>query len=126
MDNRVRSCREGDIVVLTIAVSQLHGEQLCREIGKELIEAVEGLERPRVVVDLSEVEYVASMGLAILLRLHHKLAQRAGRLVLCGVTAWPADVLDVTKVAPRDPSVRSVLELAPDVTSALAQLGGPL
>ena len=50
------------------------------------IEAMlEGTDEPRVIVDLSEVEYVASSGWSIFFNLRKKLVMKNGKLALCGM-----------------------------------------
>lgn len=121
----LKSRCEGDVLILTVTVAELHGEALCKAVGQELLQAIAGRDRPRVVVDLEQVQYVASMGLAILVRLRRQILEQQGKMVLCGVTQAPADVFDATKLAGRDTASRYIFELAPDVPAALAQLAAP-
>lgn len=53
----------------------------------------------KAVVDLSEVPYIDSTGLAFIVDLHKWLESRGGQLVLSGATDRVRDVLDLTHIA---------------------------
>jgi anti-sigma B factor antagonist len=63
-------------------------------------------ESPRVLVDLSEVEYLASMGIRLFTMNAKSIASRKGRMVLLRPTPEVRDVLEVTGI----PSIIPVYE----------------
>lgn len=50
---------------------------------------------PRLLVDLSGVEYISSAGLRVFLMLARKVKEAGGRLVLCGMGASVRQVFDL-------------------------------
>ncbi|MBK5255703.1 MAG: STAS domain-containing protein [Vicinamibacteria bacterium] len=50
---------------------------------------------PRLLVDLSGVEYISSAGLRVFLMLARKVKEGGGRLVLCGMGASVKQVFDL-------------------------------
>ena len=69
-----------------------------------------------VIVDLSEVTYMDSSGIATLVVAHGAARKSAGRLVLAGLTDRVREVFKLARL-------ESVFELAPTVAAALASGG---
>ncbi|MGA2591166.1 MAG: STAS domain-containing protein [Bryobacteraceae bacterium] len=66
------------------------------------LSAKNGLERAGIVnavVDLSEVPYVDSTGLAFVVELHKALQRRGGQLVLANANARVREVLEMTRIS---------------------------
>ena len=57
-----------------------------------------GGEQPRVVVDLSEVEFLASIGIRLLTLNAKSMASRGGRMVLFSPTPEVRSVLEITGI----------------------------
>ena len=55
----------------------------------------------RVVLDLSEVEYVSSGGLRVIIMLTKALERKMGELKLCGLTPFVSEVFKITNLAKR-------------------------
>jgi anti-anti-sigma factor len=55
-------------------------------------------EHPRVLVDLSEVEYLASIGIRLLTINARSIASRAGRIVLLGPIPEVRNILEITGI----------------------------
>lgn len=87
------------VLVLTIALRELHGDLPTEALLADLIRATGAGPAPRVALDCSKVDVLTSMGITALLRFRRALAERGGRLALCAVTPHVADVLGVTKLA---------------------------
>lgn len=67
------------------------------------------------VIDLSEVSFVASMGLRLLISAARALALKQGRMVLCGARGMVLEVFE-------DAGLEQLIPLADDEEAALAQL----
>jgi len=68
---------------------------------------------PRLVVDLSGVEYVSSAGLRVFLMLARKVKAAGGRLALCSLPASVKQVFDLagfTTLFTVEPSVEQALQ----------------
>ncbi len=74
-------------------------------------------ENPRVIVDLSDVEFLASSGIRLLTLSAKSIASRGGRLVLLNPNSDVKDVLDIT-------GVPAIVPIYYDLKSATAALKG--
>lgn len=71
---------------------------------------------PRVVIDLSAVEFFSSSFIEVIFRLWNRVHRRPeGRMALCGLTKYCLEVLQVT-------NLDELWEIFPDRDSALAAL----
>ncbi|MGE0714997.1 MAG: STAS domain-containing protein [Alphaproteobacteria bacterium] len=70
----------------------------------------------RIVVDFTAVDFVASIGLRLLVGAARTVARRGGKLVLCGVTPPVARILTVA-------GMDGLLPSFPRVDDAVAALG---
>lgn len=68
----------------------------------------------KIIVDCSQLTYVSSYGLTILLRLHRKMAKHGGDVKLAGVPGLVAGVLRVTHID-------RLLSIYPDIDRARLQ-----
>ena len=66
----------------------------------------------RIVLDCTQLTYIASVGLRALLALHRNAADRSRGVILAGVTEPVRDILSLAGLLPRFP-------LAPSVPDAL-------
>lgn len=74
-------------------------------------------ENPRVIIDLSDVEFLASIGIRLLTLSAKSIASRGGRMVLLSPNPDVKDVLDIT-------GVPAIIPLYYDLKSATAALKG--
>jgi anti-anti-sigma factor len=117
------SCRfDGEVLVMTLTEPELHGEEFCEALRAELMEAVAAEGASWVVLDLSQVSYVASLGLAALLHFRRHLLRRGGRLLLCSVSPDVADLLRFTHLSGVDAAPSSPLAVVPNLATALGRL----
>jgi anti-sigma B factor antagonist len=72
-------------------------------------------QKTRIVLDLSEVTFVDSAGIGILVGCHGKVATAGGKLRMAGLTPRVLNVLRITKVD-------SILTLDDNVAASLAAL----
>lgn len=72
-------------------------------------------ENPRVIVDLSGVDFLASIGIRLLTLSAKLIASRGGRMVLLNPTSDVKDVLDIT-------GVPAIIPIYYDLKSAEAAL----
>jgi anti-sigma B factor antagonist len=80
-----------------------------------LYEFVQGIEDPRLALDLLKVDYLSSSGVAILVGLKRRIDTRNGKIVLFNVLPVVRDLLHVMKLDRYFP-------IADDEHSALAAL----
>jgi anti-sigma B factor antagonist len=78
-------------------------------------ETIDERPRPSIAVDLSQVEYLSSSGVAFLISLRRRIGAAKGGLVIFGVNAYVAGILRTMKLAP-------IFVFADDEAAALALL----
>lgn len=100
----------GAVTVLAVAgdIDASTFTQLIEEADRQI-----GAGNARLVIDLSEVNYISSAGLVALQTITGRAAAAGGRMVLCGLNA---QVMKVFEIA----GFERMLAIAPDRASAIA------
>jgi anti-anti-sigma factor len=112
---RVRQERNVTIIELDAEYGALNRETFnaAREL---LLSEARTVEPPLVALDLSRTAYMGSAFVEVMFRAWKRLRERNGRLVLCGLQPFCADVL-------RTLQLDTMFEMFPNVDEALADLG---
>lgn len=107
--------REGSVTVLALrgSITTEHAEALEQRCAALIAEG-----SPRIVVDLSDLHYVNSAGLAVFIEAHRSCRDRGGRLVLSHPRDAIAQLLRVTHLD-------RLFEVFPDVATARRSLEAP-
>jgi anti-anti-sigma factor len=113
---------EGEVLALTVTITQLEGQEVAEVLKREMLAAVERTGATRVVIDLSRARYVSSIAFWPLLALRRHLLDRGGRLLLSGLTGPVLDVFTMTKMVVGSGPVNAPFEVAPDLPTAVATL----
>jgi anti-sigma B factor antagonist len=82
----------GDVTV-TLISGELDGSTA--PVAQQQVLAV-ARETPRIVLDLTEVPYMSSAGLRMLLSTYRQVTNNGGKIVLVGVTDEIKDTMEVT------------------------------
>ena len=115
-------CRVEEILILTVTTRQIEGEDTASRLKDELTKAVEDSGLVKVVLDLKATRYLSSIAFWPLLTLRKYLAQRNGRLVLCGLTGAVQDVFMSTKMISSSGSTDAPFEVATNREAAIEKL----
>jgi anti-anti-sigma factor len=113
------------LVVLRVNESQLMSDAVADTVCDELLFIYRQTGAVHAVIDLAEVQYLASAGIRCLLGLLREVRQRKGRLVLCNLAHEVEEVLLVTRLVGTNRGIRAPFEQHADVPSALANLYQP-
>jgi anti-anti-sigma factor len=90
-----------------VAVFQVRGDygsldtEPIGSIDSALSRHVDTAERPRVVLDLSRTRYFGVDFMNVLTQISAKVSQRQGRMALCGLTPFCAEVLHAVRLDER-------------------------
>jgi len=79
----------------------------CAQVSNQFIEKVNNLDNP-VIMDLSEVEYIDSRGLGIIVFLYTHVKKKGQRFFLAGVSK---EIMKILKVTALD----TILSIYPDI-----------
>jgi anti-sigma B factor antagonist len=88
----------GDVAVVQFVDKKILDEQNIQMIGDDLFRLVDELGRRKVLLDFSNVEFMSSAALGKLIRLHQRLHQVGGKLVLCGISKGIMEIFEITKL----------------------------
>jgi anti-sigma B factor antagonist len=83
-------------------------------ISKELYALADEQARKKIVLDFSQVRFLSSQMLGVLIALHKKLREYDGRFIICGLQPELHRVFRITRLD-------KILEFAEDETQALAK-----
>jgi anti-sigma B factor antagonist len=89
----------------------------CNDLQREVLSAATQHATLPMLLDLTEVKYVPSMGLGTLVMLNRKLKDNGQRFVLVGVQSDVRNVLSLTRLD-------QLFEMHADRAAALAQVRG--
>ena len=112
------------VLVLAITHPQLRSGDfdLIDQVRQELLTAVALNGTRKVVVDLTEVEYVGSAGFRPLLSLRKKLQEQDGDMLLCGLCEEVHEVFLTSRLIDAQGSSAAPFGVEPDVARAVARL----
>lgn len=85
-------------------------------ISKELYRLIDEMDRKKIVLDFSKVQFLASAAIGMLMTLNNKANAVKGQLVICGMRKEIMKVFEIMKLT-------KVFKFAPDEPQALKMLG---
>ncbi len=88
----------GDVLVVGFTMRLLNDEENIEQLGQELFALVEQSNWLKLVLDLSNVDYLTSSVIGKLITLHRKLHRSQGKLVLFGLTEGVDAILRTSKL----------------------------
>ena len=113
MTDQISTSVEGDVTVVTVRGS------LAFDLARNLIDEIEAAlakGNKKIVVDLSSVTYINSMGVASLVTVFTKVSNNGGRVILSGLTRKTSDLLQTTKLN----TIFDVVDSVANATTLLA------
>jgi anti-anti-sigma factor len=121
LENRYVTVQEsGEVVILSIGLARIKDFEVAEAIGKALISAALQKPAPKVVVDLSQLEYMSSVGYGPFLSLRAAIQDAGGRLVLCGLSPVIKQLFEATRLLINPHSPGSLFEFTDTVPAAAA------
>ena len=88
----------GDVLVVRFKMRLLNDEENIEQLGQELFSLVEQANWLKMVLDLTNVEYLTSSVLGKLITLHRKLHRSQGKMVLFGLSDGVDAILRTSKL----------------------------
>jgi anti-sigma B factor antagonist len=108
--------RIGDATVVTLQESRLLESQQLDALGRELYRLVDEMDRKKLVVDCTKVQFMASAAIGVFVNLQKKSAAIKGTLIICGLRKELMQVFEITKLT-------KLFKFAADEKAALQALG---
>ena len=88
----------GEVTVVNFTDKKILDEQNIQIIGEQLFSLVDALNRKKLVLNFSNVEYLSSAALGKLITLNKKVNGAGGKLVLCAIDPQIKEVFEITKL----------------------------
>ncbi|HVP09934.1 MAG TPA: STAS domain-containing protein [Phycisphaerae bacterium] len=104
------------VLVVTFTDSSILDTGVIEQIGKDLYQLTDEQCRQKLILDFSNVKFLSSQALGILLMLHKKAAAIKGEVVLCALRPELKKIFTIT-------SLDKVFKFFPDDVGALASFG---
>jgi anti-anti-sigma factor len=105
-----------DVTVVDILEARLLDSQELEALAEQLYQLVDKLDRKKLIVDFSRVQFLASAAIGMVTTLHKKSAAIKGTLVLCG---FRKEIMKVFEIM----SLTKLLRFCADEKAALAVFG---
>ena len=114
-----------DVYVITPQIQNMRDANSCLEIRELVLEYARTHRLEKVLVDLSHVKFLASVGVRVLVTLLREVCELQGRIVVCGLHGELRGLLFVCSLITDDPNQPGPLEVASDRDDGLARLCSP-
>jgi anti-anti-sigma factor len=118
----LKATTEQGVLVLTPIHAHLRGDPLAEELRKEALDALAKAGTNKVVIDFRFVESFSTALFRPLLSLTRKLHDTQGRLVLCNLKPFVAEVFHATRMISSSGVAHAPFLDAPDLPAAIAKL----
>lgn len=110
------------VLILTLDVERISSYEVAEAMGRELIDAVREKTAPKVVVDMSKLSYMSSVGYGPLITLRSRVRAEGGRIILCGLSGVVKDVFEATRLLINPHSPKSLFEFTDTLDQAIGLL----
>jgi anti-sigma B factor antagonist len=95
---RIQITTQKGIQVVEFKESRILDELNINEIGQTLAGLVKTLERPKLLLDFSNVDHLSSAALGMLINVNNSLKERNGQLRLCTIRPAIMEVFSITRL----------------------------
>jgi anti-anti-sigma factor len=113
------------MLVLTAHTAEVRGDDLTAHLERTFAAEVERSKASRVVIDLTAVKYITSIGVRVLLSLYQTVKPGGGRIVLCGLSEMVSEVLQLMRFIDPSGSRLTPFEVQSDAKAAVVSLLTP-
>ena len=93
-----------DVTIATFHSARLLDTAHVEAIGDELYHLVERKDRRKLILDFTDVKFLSSAMLGVLLNVHSKIGKLEGQVVLCGLRPELYKVFKISKLEKLFPS----------------------
>jgi anti-sigma B factor antagonist len=90
--------QHGDVTIVRFSDKKILDEQNIQMIRDDLFRLIDEHGRRKLLLNFARVEFLSSAALDLLVRVHKRLNQLHGKLVLCGLSKTIAEIFVLTKL----------------------------
>ncbi|MHC4441932.1 MAG: STAS domain-containing protein [Planctomycetota bacterium] len=105
-----------DVVIVNFTESSILDTLQVEAIGKELYHLVDERNQKKIILDFSNVQFLSSSALGVLITLKHKCEAIKGKVLICSMRKDLMKVFKITKL-------NRIFDFYEDEEQALASLG---
>jgi anti-sigma B factor antagonist len=105
-----------DVTVVTFQDARLLESQKLEALGEELYRLVDQMDRKKLIVDCTKVQFLASAAISVFVNLQKKSTAIKGTLIICGMRKDLMQVFEITRLT-------KLFKFAADEKAALQVLG---
>jgi len=87
-----------DVKLVDFIDSKILDEANISEIGQSLIGLAEAKDRPKILLDFSNVDHLSSAALGMLINVNNRIKQQNGQLRLASIRPQIMEVFEITKL----------------------------
>ena len=98
IDERVLVQHGVDVTFVTFHDEEILEEQHVKEIGEEIMSVVEEAKRENMMLDFSNVQFMTSAFLGLLIKIHKRIRERGGYLKLRHINPTIYKVFEITQL----------------------------
>ena len=106
----------GDVTLVTLQEPRLLDSQQLEAVGQVLYGLVDQMDRKKLVVDCTKVQFLDSAAISVFVNLQKKSGAIKGSLVICGLRKELMQVFEITNLT-------RILKFAADEKAALKMIG---
>ena len=111
--------QQGDVTVLTILLDQIRQHEVSEQVAAEFSDAIKNETSPKVVVDMTNVEFMSSIAYLPFVGLRSKVLDAGGVLVLCNFSDTIKEMFDATRLLVNRRSPSAPFQFAESIHAAI-------
>lgn len=105
-----------DVTIATFQEQRLLESQKLEALGEELYRLVDQMDRKKLIVDCTKVQFLASAAISVFVNLQKKSTAIKGTLIICGMRKELMQVFEITRLT-------KLFKFAADEKEAMKLLG---
>jgi anti-sigma B factor antagonist len=87
-----------DVTIITFHDEKILEEKHIKELEESIMPAVEDGQRENLMLDFSNVRFLSSTFLGLLIKIHKRICERKGHLKLCNINPDIYKVFEITQL----------------------------
>lgn len=112
---RLKVGADQGVTVVELTDKKILDEVNISQIGEQLASLVAQADHPKILLDFTNVQYMSSSALGMLITLHKRVREKGGQLRLCNIQSAIYEVFVITRLS-------EIFQICPSRAEALTSL----